>query len=176
MATRKAIKEDFIASINAVLDTYDAHITTEYPNSEEAYPAVVYSYSDREVPMNNRSAPTNTEQLEDGTVLETYSTVMEGVFSIEIVDSDELRREDVYGAIREHFESFAHPINDESEVNADAYRITVSDSTPTNFEDRTPRGRGDAMDISVFHTRQQTQKLDPMDTINQTTDEQRTIE
>lgn len=171
MATRESIKENFIVDINSVLTNYDANITTEYPNSREDYPAIVYSYADREVPMNNRSAPIQTEVLDNNNVLETYATIMEGVFSIEIVDDDERRKESIYGDVRGYFEEYAHPIRDESELHEDVYRVTVSDSTPTNFEDRTPRGRGDAMDISVFHTRTQTQELDPMETINQSTDD-----
>jgi hypothetical protein len=176
MATRKEIKEAFVAEMNALLSSFDTEITTEYPNSEEQYPAVVYSYADRERPMNNNTAPSDKEVLNDGTVVETYSDTIEGVFSTEIVDSDELRKEDIYEAVRSSFEEYEWPIADESDFHADAYRITVGDSTPSSFEDRTPRGSGDAIDISVFHTRTKTKTSDPIEEIEQDADgEIRTI-
>lgn len=176
MATRKAIKEAFVAEMNAILSQFSIQITTEHPNSREEYPAVVYSYADREVPMNNKSAPTKREVLSDGTIKETYSNVMEGVFSTEIVDSDDLRKEDIYNAVREGFEAYEHPLKDSQTLNTDAHRVMVDDSSATSFEDRTPRGRGDVLDISIFHTRHQTQTLDPIDTIEQDTEgEIRTI-
>lgn len=154
MATRKQIRENFYAELEAAVDGLVAadNIGQEYPESTEDLPTIVHNDNYRRVPMNNNTGPTDIDRSGDGVTL-YYSLPMEAQFSVLIVAAGELVKEDIYEAVRSHFEEFTVPVRDTSEIHADVHRVEVLDASSRDDEDREPVSRGDSLPISLGYER-----------------------
>lgn len=154
MATRKQIRENFYAELETASDGLVAaeNIGQEYPESTEDLPTIVHDDNYRPVPMNTSTGPSDVDRTGTGVVL-YYSIPMEAQFSVLIMSESEVEKEDIYEAVRSHFEDFTVPVRDAEEIQKDVHRVEVLDASSQDDEDREPVARGDALTVSLEYER-----------------------
>lgn len=164
MATRRNIREAFYSELeSAVSGLVDADdIGQENPGERENFPGIAHTDNYRKVPMNRGQGVVDTTTDSSGVQKEIYSTIIEARFSLVVVSDDEQEREDVYEAMRTHFEEYTHPVKDASDIHSDAFRVEVHDSTSEDSENRDPPVRGDRLAINIQFQRFYTKDVDPM--------------
>lgn len=155
MATRRQVREAFYSELDTavgqLLDSDD--ITQEYPDSEEDLPRVVHNDNYRKVPMNAHTGPTDVRTDSSGEQAYIYSKLMEAQFTVLVIAADEDVKENIYEAVRTHFEDFEDPTRDESEIQTDVHDVSVGDVSSQDSEGRDPPARGDSMRISLGYER-----------------------
>lgn len=151
MATRRQIREAFYSELETSVSglVQSSSIGQEYPNEDEALPAVVHTDNYRDVPMNTKSGIVDTTVDSEGVQEEIYSQLMEAQFSLLVASDDEQEKEDIYEAIRTHFEEFEFPVRDATSLHADVNTIRVNDSNSDDSEERDPPARGDRLAVNV---------------------------
>jgi hypothetical protein len=171
MATRKQIRTSFYAELEAVTSAYldPTDITTEYPNKTEQLPCIVHNDSYRTVPINTGTAPVG-KAAQNGGVQYIYVDIEEAVFSVTICAESEATKEDIYNTVKEYFGSFKYPYQNESDIQADIYRVTVGDTNSADSEQRELTMRGDSLDISLFYKKFYTRDETPIAEIEQNFD------
>jgi hypothetical protein len=180
MASRRDIREAFVTELEN--STSVTNVTVQNPNNIESLPAISYTDDYREVPMNTKSSPTDITYLDADTARVFYTTLMNAQFTTTIVSDDEQQKEDIYENLRTHFEKYTHPVADVSDIQSDLYRLTVTDSTSSDFDGRSPRAYGDVLQIGFYYQRHYSIDLPRTDSVVQnidadndgTTDETRT--
>lgn len=167
MASRRNIREAFYAELETAASGFvpASNIGEEEPDSDEDLPAIVHSDNYRRNPMNRSAAPTDTTTDTDGTQEEIYSRMMQAQFSVTVVSDDESEKEDIYEAVRTHFEAYTTPVKDASSLQADAHRVEVNDATSRDDPDREPTARGDSLSINVGFQRKYIRDVDPTTTV-----------
>lgn len=167
MATRRAVREAFYSeleqSASPHLDPSD--IRQDSPPSEEL-PAIVHRDSYRGVPMNRGAAPVKADRDANGNVTaEYYANIEQAQFSLLIVSENEQTKEDIYEAVKSHFEAFTTLARDASDIHPDAHRVEVSDTNSEDYRERDPVARGDRLTISLNFTRLSKRDVDPMEDV-----------
>jgi len=172
MATRRDIREAFYADLEMATDglvpTED--IGQEYPNEGESLPAIVHTDNYRDVPMNTKTGIVDTTTDSSGVQEEIYSQVMEARFSVLSVSDDEQEKENIYEAVRTHFEEYEFPVKDATDLHADVNTVRVNDSNSEDSEDRDPPARGDRLQISVQFERFYVRDVTPATEVTQNVD------
>lgn len=155
MASRRTIREAFYSDLESSASGHvDAsNIGQEYPNSDEDLPAIVHRDNYRDVPMNTKTGIVDTTADVDGVQEEIYSQLMQAQFSLLIVSDDEQEKEDIYEAVRTHFEAYEFPTKDVETLNSDINTIRVNDSNSDDSENRDPPARGDRLAVVVEYQR-----------------------
>lgn len=159
MADRRDIREAFYAELEdaisnlAFIDGSD--ISQEMPNSEEQLPRIVHNDDYREVPMNQGSeGPHEVETDSQGrTERIIFYSMMQAQFGVVAVHHNEQEKEDIYEAIRRHFERYEHAWWDESDIHTDVHDVNVQDATSTDDEDSEPTTRGDRILVRLGYKR-----------------------
>jgi hypothetical protein len=171
MATREDIRENVYSELSTAVGGLvpDAHVGQEYPESTEDYPTVVHTDDYRRVPMNTNTGPSYVD-YSGSTVTYTYSLLMEAQFTVLIASQKELEKEQIYRAVRTHFERFETPARDVSDIHADVYRVEVLDSSSRDDEDVQPIARGDSLTLSVRYERLVEREEDAVESIEQSID------
>jgi hypothetical protein len=173
MATRQQIREAVYEHIETAVDGLvpPSQVSQENSNSTEALPKVVHNDAYRQVPMNNGRGPTAVQTNTDGGVTgHVHSRLIEARFSITARAEDELVKEEIYEALRTYFEKYTLPVADQSDIQADVYRVEVTDSNSNDDEDRDPIARGDTLTLNVFFERKYTRDVDPVESVDQSVD------
>lgn len=168
MATRRTIREAFYASIeDAVGDLMDVdNISDEYPSTDEELPTIVHRDDYRDVPINTNTGVVDHYTETDGTVVDLYSDVMEARFSTLVAAQSETTKEDIYEALRTHFERYEYPTADPRSLHEDISRIWVTDASSEDTETRDPPARGDRLQINFQFERFYTDENTPIETVN----------
>lgn len=159
MAERRAIREAVYGELEAsiadvsVVDASD--ISQQLPERREDFPAIIHTDRYRSVPMNDASdGPHSVVRDATGHVEAlSFESVMEAVFDVTVLHDDEQAKEDIYEALRRHFERYEYGFWDVSDIHDDAYSMDVRDSVSVDDSDREPVVRGDRIDIYLGFTR-----------------------
>lgn len=161
MATRRDVREGFYQELDTAAGTLvdSSNISQEEPNSKEDLPAIVHTDDYRPVPMNNKSAPTAIT-YDNGVVQSlTFSSPMQARFTLTILAADEQDKEEIYEAVRTHFEDYTYSAShfpDPSAIQADIHHIEVRDSNSTDQTERQPPARGDILLVTLGYLRTRT--------------------
>lgn len=169
MASRRDIREAFYADLETAVGGLVAaeDIGQEYPNEDENLPAIVHTDNYRDVPMNTKSGPVDVTTDGNGNVTGlVFAQMMEARFSILAVSDDEQEKENVYEALRTHFEEYEFPVKPATNLHADVNTVRVNDSNSEDTEDRDPPARGDRLQVNVEFKRTYTKSVDHIDTVN----------
>jgi hypothetical protein len=170
MATRKQVREavysEFETSVDGLVPA--ENITQEQPDSTEDLPTVVHNDAYREVPMNNGQGPTGVQVTNGRTLVHEHSKPMEAQFTVLIMSESESIKEDIYEALRTHFEQYETPIVDESDIHPDIFGVEVTDVNSQDNEEREPIARGDSLTINVRFERIYERDVNPADEVVQT--------
>jgi hypothetical protein len=174
MATRRDIREAFYADLEVAVDGLVAaeNIGQEYPNEDEAMPAVVHRDNYRDVPMNTKTGIVDTVEDADGVQEEIYSSLREARFSLLVVSDDEQEKENIYESLVGYFEDYEYPVKDASSLHTDVNTIRVTDSNSEDTENRDPPARGDRLSVNVQFQRFRNRDVTPAEevTLNQDAD------
>lgn len=172
MATRRNIREAFYADLETAASGLvdSGSIGQEYPNEDEALPAIVHTDNYRDVPMNTKTGIVDTTTDSSGVQEEIYSQVMEARFSVLAVSDDEQEKENIYEAVRTHFEEYEFPVKPASDLHADVNTIRVNDSNSEDTEDRDPPARGDRLAVNVQFERFYVRDVTPATEVEQNVD------
>lgn len=180
MASRQDIREAVYQQMKTAVDGLvpEAQVTHESTDETEVLPTLVYNDLYRQVPMNNNTGPKDTVVEANEIVAYIHSRTMEAQFSMTVRAEDELEKEAIYEALRRHFEQYTMPVADESDIQSDVYRVTVTDTTSDDNTEREPVARGDTVTVGVFFERLYERPVDAVDTIEQSvdTDDDNTVE
>lgn len=176
MATRKQIRSAFYSELETAASSWVPadNISEESPNKPESYPAIRHRDRYRKVPINQASdAPTAVQRDASGdATAESYDTLHEAQFEVGISDSDESRREDIYEAVRSHFEK--HDTSPKtwppSNIQADVEWVRVTDSNSDDDTDRMPLVRGDRLTISLVFKRRKNNTDSAIQTVDTAVD------
>lgn len=172
MATRREIREavygDLETAVAGLVDPED--IGQEYPNEGENLPAVVHTDNYRSVPMNTNTGIADTTVDADGVQEEIYSSLMEARFSVLVVSDDEQEKEDIYEAVRTHFEAYEYPTKDTDDLHTEVNTVRVNDSNSEDSEDRDPPARGDRLAVNVQFERFYVRDVTPATEVQQNVD------
>ena len=182
MATRRTVREAVYGEFETAVDGLVPadNITQEQPDSTEDLPTVVHNDAYREVPMNNGRGPTGVQATNGRVQVHEHSKPMEAQFTVLIMSENESVKEDIYEALRTHFEQYETPIVDESDIQPDVFGVEVTDVNSQDNEEREPIARGDSLTINVRFERIYERDVDPTDSVVHTiggdgmTDETRT--
>lgn len=172
MATRKQIREPFYSELETAVSglvTSD-NIGEEFPSDEEELPAVVHRDDYRRNQLNTNTGIKDTVTDSDGVQEEIRSRLMQGRFTLTAVSDDEAEKEDIYEAIRSHFEVYEFPNKAADSLQSDVNRIWVTDSNSTDDEDREPTLRGDQLIVFVEYERIIGRDVDPAKEVNTNVD------
>lgn len=178
MATRRDVREAFYAALETAVDGLvpASNVSQEHPNSEEDLPAVVHNDNYRKVPMNRGASPTDIETDSDGNVTAlVFTTMMQAQFNVTVLSDDESEKEDIYEAVRTHFEPYTH-FKDTSQLQADVHRVEVEDVSSDDLTERDPTARADTLTINLGFERFYAQSVDHIDSIDQSIDVEDSIE
>lgn len=151
MATRRQIREAFYSELETAADGLvgASAIGQEYPNEDEELPTIVHNDNYRDVPMNTNTGIVDTIVGTDGVEEAIYSQVMEAQFSVLVISDNEQEKEDIYEAVRTHFEEFEYPVKDATSLQSHVNTIRVRDSNSEDSDTRDPPARGDRLAINV---------------------------
>lgn len=170
MATRRDVREAFYGELETSVSSLvpSSDVSQEHPNSKEDLPSVVHNDNYRKVPMNQGTAPTDVVTDDQGNdVSYQYTSLVQARFDVTIVSDDESEKEDIYEAIRTHFEPYTL-YRDPSELQADVYRVEVTDAASNDLTDRDPTARGDTLTINCTFERHYLEDVTATDTVTAT--------
>lgn len=168
MATRRQIREAFYSELEtATAGLLDAeNIKQEYPDSAEDLPRIVHNDNYRTVPMNAPTGPTEVTADSVGEQELIYAKLMEARFTLLVLAADEGVKEDIYEAVRTHFEEYASPVRDERVMQSDIHDVEVGDANSQDSESRDPPARGDSMRISLGYQRKSVHDVTPVEEVD----------
>lgn len=172
MATRQDIRENVYSELETAIDGLvdPQQVTQESSDATEVLPTLVHNDAYRLIPMNTNTGPSDTITSGNEVTAYVYTRLIEAQFTCTVRSEDELEKESIYEALRQHFEEYTLPVADEKDIHADVYRVEVTDSTSDDDTEREPIARGDSLTVSVFFKRYYERPVDAVDTIEQSLD------
>jgi hypothetical protein len=159
MATRRQVREAFYSELETAASPHlsPGDIRQEDPNAAELLPTIVHNDAYRPNPMHTGSAPVSVTTDASGNIDSiTFGRVMEAVFGLLIRAEDEQTKENIYESVRSHFEKYTYPIKEESSIQTDVHSVSVGESVSDDNEERSPRSRGDRLQVSLGYERLET--------------------
>lgn len=159
MANRRDIREAFYNELELAISGLSAitagDISQEFPESAEEFPRIVHNDNYRQSPMNRASAgPHDVETDTNGNEAAfIFYSMMGAQFGVVVIHDDEQSKEDIYEAVRRHFERYEHQWWNESDIQSDVHEVDVRDATSEDDENREPIARGDRILVRLGYTR-----------------------
>lgn len=143
MATRKTIRENFYTELKDSLNVgtgselvAEDDIGVHFPRDLENLPYVVYTDDYRRLRFNGAGGGPHEVERSGGQVdNEVFYEYMEAQFRVHIAESTETAKEDIYEAVRSHFQKFQFRPWDPRDVQSDMRLIEVQDSTSQDQQD-----------------------------------------
>lgn len=172
MATRREVRESFYSELETAASghlTAD-DITQEQPNSREDLPRLVHSDRYRPIPMNRGAAPVDVNEDSVGVQERLYTKIVQAQFVLNVLSDNEQEVEDIYEAVRSHFDAYTHPFKDASNIQSDIYRVEVQDVNPIDLTDREPPAHGDSLAVNCNFQRFAVEDVDPATDIDHQVD------
>jgi len=150
---RRQVREGVIAEVVDATDVAKDNVRIENPEALEELPAIAYTFTVRDVPMNINTAPSEKRVDESGAVVGyVYTNVKDMVFSFTSVSESEVTREGIYNDLNTRFSEFSRPIRDVGSIHDSVVSVFVNDVSPYSDTNRNPRTRGDDMTYTVRFT------------------------
>jgi len=173
---KRAMRAAFYDELETALDGVvpPSHITTEYPEQEEQYPAVVHSLDVFPAELNTGAAPQDTVvNGADETTGLVYGRRKEAQFTLlcrTIGNGSESQLSDIMTALSEQFDPYEHPYKDASDIHESVDDLVVGSATRADESGTDPTADGVLLTISLYYTNTSTQDVEPTRTVNRGVD------
>lgn len=167
MATRRDIRDAFYSElVSAASGTHTVtygdgstdtltvsadDVALEGPSDAESYPRVVYNEDYRPIVYNGAGAgPDNVERDSNGDVTKAqWREYEEALFQINIRAPNEVEKEPIYESIKQAFGKYTKHPWPASDLQSDAIKVDVLDSTSSDVIDVERAIRGDLLEVRI---------------------------